>query len=209
LISGNNNYNKYWQGVLDNSSVRLYKPKVNFANFTKANILNISSGSSDKFNKASNKKLLICISSNCFDADNLNLLERWLESFLFYLNISKSNCYIAVINDLDFSLLNKSKFVPKDIFVQKEKEKSDTKKKEYQDKNIDMSDNILQQLDLVGYINKNKFDLILNFSKYIQFLDDKFNYNNYAYVKSVDLLQVLKDPLFNKRVLLDVLSLSN
>ena len=209
MNSVNNNYNKYWQGVLDNSAVKLYKPKVNFANFTKANILKISSGSSDKLNKFSNKKLLICISSNCFEADKLNLLESWLESFLFYLNISKSNCEIAVINDLDFSLLDKSKFEPKfepkfEIkggFLQKEKGK--------EDKNKDISNNILQQIDLVSYINQKKPDVLLNFSKYIQFIDDKFNYNNYAYIKSVDLLQVLKDPLFNKQVLLDVLSLSN
>jgi hypothetical protein len=208
LISVNNNYNKYWQGVLDNSAVKLYKPKVNFANFTKANILKISSGSSDKLNKFSNKKLLICISSNCFEADKLNLLERWLESFLFYLNISKSNCEIAVINNLDFSLLDKSKFESKDIFFQKEKNNSDKKNKN-KNKKIDIPGNILQQLDLASYINQNKFDLILNFSKYIQFSDDKFNYNNYAYVKSVDLLEVLKDLLFNKQVLLDVLPLSN
>lgn len=195
LISVNNNYNKYWQGVLENSAVKLYNSNVKFANFTKANILNISGGSPDKLNKCSNKKLIICISSNCFKTDTLSLLEHWLESLLFYLNISKPNCEIAVINSLDLGLLGKSKFEPKDILSQ--------------NKNINISDDILLDLNLTDYINQNKFDLILNFSKYIHFISDKFNYNNYAYVKSVDIFDVLKDSLYNKQVLLDVLSLSN
>jgi hypothetical protein len=200
LISVNNNYNKYWQGVLDNSAVTLCKQRFNFASFTKANILQFSSVSTGKSIQYDNKKLFICVSSDCFKNDKLSLLESWLESLLFYLKISKANCYVAVINDLDFNLLEKSKFEPKVL---------DFKTKEENDKNIDISNNLFKKIDLISFINRYKFDLILNFSKYIHFLDDKINYKGYAYIKSVDILQVLKDPLLNKQVLLDVLPLSN
>ena len=83
---------------------------------------------------------------------NLNKMTPFpylkVESFDSDIIISKDNSYIAVINDLDFNLLAKSKFEPK-VLDLKKKEGEEEK-----DKNIGIPNNIFEQIDLISFINR-------------------------------------------------------